>query len=299
MQPDQQFTIAWILLVLAALVILIDVGLFLAWAFRKDEVDAGIKPPLFARTWSLVDVWIAAQAIFIILMVSQVGALPFFFSIRDLMSGKTSKILGSPGYLLVIQLAQNAAFVLVPALIITKKYRMRLRDIGLPNVPAKRDILLGIGLGVGLMMMSGIVQSFFGFVLVHTLGASAFKHLEDITKALTAEGVMGKHMSFAMFATMFFAAGIAAPIGEEVLFRGFLYNSAKRRFGVAAAVVLSAAIFALIHLGPLAVVVIVFMGAALALAYEYTGSLWVTIIMHATNNCTLVLFTYLASRGGR
>jgi hypothetical protein len=80
------------------------------------------------------------------------------------------------------------------------------------------------------------------------------------------------------------AGAVAAPIGEEIFFRGFLYNALKRRLSIPAAIVISGLVFAMAHFGPLAVIVIFPMGMVLAYVYERTRSLWVTIAMHATNN---------------
>src|SRR5947209_19090147 len=51
------------LMAVALIVLLIDLTLFIAWALRKDDVDAGRRPPVFARKWSLVDVWISGQIV--------------------------------------------------------------------------------------------------------------------------------------------------------------------------------------------------------------------------------------------
>ena len=130
-------------------------------------------------------------------------------------------------------------------------------------------------------------------------GKQRAKLLDELTKALTVEGLIKGKMTWGMFLVLLFGAGIAAPIGEEMFFRGFLYNCAKRRFGITAGAIISAAIFALVHLGPIAVFVIFFMGIFLALVYEKTGSLWVTMIIHATNNSLLVILMFIMSRLGK
>lgn len=77
-------------------------------------------------------------------------------------------------------------------------------------------------------------------------------------------------------------AVIAAPIAEEILFRGVLYG-ALRRHGVWVATVVSALLFALLH--PVIDMPAVFvLGVLMGLVYEVSGSLWVPMAMHAVNN---------------
>ncbi len=80
------------------------------------------------------------------------------------------------------------------------------------------------------------------------------------------------------------AAVIAAPLGEEVFFRGFLFGSLRGRMGFAPAAATSAAAFALFHVTPLLVAVMLFVGMALAWLYERRGSVVAPIGAHAMFN---------------
>lgn len=85
---------------------------------------------------------------------------------------------------------------------------------------------------------------------------------------------------------------VLAPILEETIFRGFVYPGLRRRMPVTAAVLLSAALFALMHVNPAALVPIGLIGIVLAVLYERNMSLVPSIICHALNN-TLVFFLML------
>ena len=68
----------------------------------------------------------------------------------------------------------------------------------------------------------------------------------------------------------------------------------KDVLGVAAAALVSSLIFAAGHIDALGVVAASFiMGIALALAYEYTRSLWAAIVIHAFNNTLAVVLSFL------
>ena len=71
---------------------------------------------------------------------------------------------------------------------------------------------------------------------------------------------------------------------EEILFRGMLLPALAKRFGVTAAVVVIALVFAAIHAHVPSLVPLFILSASLSLAYIGTGSLAASIIMHAVFN---------------
>lgn len=77
---------------------------------------------------------------------------------------------------------------------------------------------------------------------------------------------------------------VAAPILEEVLFRGLIFESCRERFGRGAAVFVSAALFGLIHILPVQVINAFVVGLILGYVYLKTNSLLSVIILHAVNN---------------
>ena len=80
---------------------------------------------------------------------------------------------------------------------------------------------------------------------------------------------------------------VAAPIAEEIFFRGFCFTAFRRWIGVAGGAILSGVIFGAIHAGSSDVVFLVplaVFGVVLALLYHRTGSLLPCIVLHALNN---------------
>ena len=82
---------------------------------------------------------------------------------------------------------------------------------------------------------------------------------------------------------------IFGPIAEELLFRGIIYNSIKKVCNPYVAIVLSGLMFGIWHGEFVQTVYTTFFGIALAVVYEYSGSLWVPIGMHILNNFTSTL----------
>lgn len=79
-------------------------------------------------------------------------------------------------------------------------------------------------------------------------------------------------------------AAIAAPITEELLFRGCLYGFFRQSTGRAAATLLSSVVFALIHAHLATIPALVIFAIGLALLYEATGTLWAPIVAHSLFN---------------
>ena len=78
-------------------------------------------------------------------------------------------------------------------------------------------------------------------------------------------------------------ATIIAPVSEEIVFRGWLFNALNRRIPVWPAIFLSSVLFALIHPSVSSITTFLF-GVCMAVAYYKTQNLWVVILMHALNN---------------
>jgi membrane protease YdiL (CAAX protease family) len=75
-----------------------------------------------------------------------------------------------------------------------------------------------------------------------------------------------------------------APVAEELVFRFFLYGVLRRYFGIAIALLVNSLLFAAVHqhlpsFGPLFV-----LGVCFTLAYEWSGSILVSMTMHSFFN---------------
>ena len=81
---------------------------------------------------------------------------------------------------------------------------------------------------------------------------------------------------------------VAAPIAEEVFFRGFFYRALRTRLPIVAAALVDGVIFGVIHFenADMAVIlpVLALLGFVFCLVYELSGSLFPVIGLHALNN---------------
>lgn len=98
------------------------------------------------------------------------------------------------------------------------------------------------------------------------------------------------------------ATVLAAPLWEEILFRGFLYRGwARGRCPFIGGVIIPAALWALIHGGQydwFFLAQIFVFGVYLGAVRRRTGSLWLCAGLHALNNAAAVFFTLTALARG-
>jgi membrane protease YdiL (CAAX protease family) len=88
---------------------------------------------------------------------------------------------------------------------------------------------------------------------------------------------------------------VVAPVAEETVFRGGLFGGLRKRWPLPAAALVSAAVFALVHLNWVSFLPVMALGVALCIAYERTGSLLPGMVAHSLFNLSTVLGVFLLS----
>jgi membrane protease YdiL (CAAX protease family) len=88
---------------------------------------------------------------------------------------------------------------------------------------------------------------------------------------------------------MFVVACVLAPMMEELLFRAGLYRFCRQRLGRVAALLISGTLFGAIHANWAGFLPLSVLGVMLALVYEATGSIRVSIVAHAFFNLNSIL----------
>ena len=81
-----------------------------------------------------------------------------------------------------------------------------------------------------------------------------------------------------------FGAAVLAGFCEEFAFRGFFQSIFSRRLGGAGGILLTAFLFALMHLDPWTFPGIFLLGLFLGYLVHLTGNLWIPIFVHAFSN---------------
>lgn len=88
-------------------------------------------------------------------------------------------------------------------------------------------------------------------------------------------------------------ACVVGPMVEEIFFRGFFYPAVRPYIGVGWTMVLTSAIFSLVHENIFSFVPIFVLGMALCYLYEKTGSVMACAALHVTHNTTFMVYFFL------
>jgi uncharacterized protein len=94
-----------------------------------------------------------------------------------------------------------------------------------------------------------------------------------------------------------FTAAVAAPVFEEILFRGFLLPSLTRYMSTWGAIGLSSLMFAAAHLSFSEVLPLTVLGAILGFAYVRSQNLLSSILLHSTWNSVTMIGLFLLGSG--
>jgi CAAX protease family protein len=170
-----------------------------------------------------------------------------------------------------VQLGTAAGFLMVPMLIAAQR-----------GASSFGQVLARLGVRrfrpSALKWMAAAIGAYLLFAVLYAL-AIGEPHQEDIADKLGAIPVQ------------IFLIAIAAPISEEVCFRGMLFGGLRERWPRIGGALLSAIIFGGLHAttGVTAVPPLVFFGFTLALLYEKTGSIVPGILLHMLNNSVALL----------
>jgi membrane protease YdiL (CAAX protease family) len=88
-------------------------------------------------------------------------------------------------------------------------------------------------------------------------------------------------------------AVVVAPISEEFIFRFFIYGVLRRYFGIAIGLVFNALLFGAAHTHLPSALPLFVLGVCFTLAYEWSGSILVSMAMHSLFNSTqLILLAF-------
>ncbi len=90
---------------------------------------------------------------------------------------------------------------------------------------------------------------------------------------------------------------VLAPLGEEVLFRGFLYVYLKNHLSRRTSLILTALLFAFLHFNWPTFLPLFLFGLLLGIAYEFSGSLLLSIALHCWFNSFTTGLLLLAKFG--
>ena len=157
-----------------------------------------------------------------------------------------------------------------------RRYADGWRLLGVRRIALKP--MLGLSaLTLGASLLFGAIYA----AIVIALGLDFLLPSQDIDEILGSGAL--RALNFAM-------VGSVAPFAEELFFRGFLMAALIRLMGAARGMLLSAAIFAVVHIDIGAMIPIFVTGALLGWLYIRSGSIWPPTLAHAAQNILAMAF---------
>ena len=136
----------------------------------------------------------------------------------------------------------------------------------------------------------------FAMAVIVSIATLAAAFLTDITTKLLPpmpaflEEAMKQLLDAPLWVTLI-SVSVFAPFFEEWLCRGMIMRGLLGRMSPFAAITVSAAFFAVIHLNPWQAIPAFILGLLFGLVYYKTGSLKLTMLMHCVNNTMAAIFS--------
>jgi uncharacterized protein len=233
------------------------------------------QPPV---RWRFGDLLLVALATIgfgaLALLLLQVPGLLGSTALRDAFTARplvASMFVGGLVYLLA---------ALATYLVIVRRGRGSWREIGF-RAPPLLPLLLTPLIFVAQMTLIAVAN----LVLMQAIGQFENPQIAALTDP--------NGFSWINFAFVFVVGAILAPIVEEVLFRGLLYQWLRARSGVVVAVLASGALFSVVHVVPVLLPALFLVGVLLAVVFEYTRSLWIVIALHFMQNALAICALFL------
>jgi membrane protease YdiL (CAAX protease family) len=250
---------------------LLVIGLVLVALYERGGRGCARERVLFSP-WGAEDVLLAVAAFFLGLLL--LGTLARLFR-----SAQTQVWVPS----MVISLAEILA-CLVVFFDLSRRYGLGPVDLGLRFERWGHDLFLAAGM---LVFVLGLRLPMSG--LVHYLYERAGEPFE---RQFVIQQMLDVRSTWGLRVMVVVAVG-AAPVCEEIAFRGFLQPYLRHRMGAAGSIVATAVLFSLIH-DPrskfLAVPFFVFpLALALGYCYERTQRLAAPILLHVLHNLISVV----------
>lgn len=183
---------------------------------------------------------------------------------------------------IVVLLSTPVALLVVTGVFVV--WPRALAGVRVPGPDTPGAIVAGVSWGIGAWLLASIVS----VIVVYLLEAAGIEAVPQT--AARALDVIDPWLAVV-------AIVVAAPIAEEIFFRGVVFNAWLREGGRRIAYVGSALLFAVIHLSLTVLVPIILLGLILAWVYDRTRNIVAPIVLHATFNGINVALFLLVDAG--
>jgi uncharacterized protein len=268
-------------------------------AMNDETSTASLAPPSRWSPTSTIGVAVVSFLVFVVVQLTAVGIViakthpEYFQTLGEAVRGQVTQATAAAVALKVTDEVSTAPYLLLYAVVgdggmilgaiaLSRRWLGATpRDLGFTRFEAKY-LGIGIAAGIGLTIVSDVCASiqakFFG------------PHTENVLQ------LMMTHKGLLNFCLDLLSVAIIAPLAEEYLFRGVLFNGLAQWMPAAWAAIVSGVLFACAHFDRWSIFPLAAIGVGLALLYRRYGSLWPNIVAHATINTLALIAVYYVPR---
>jgi membrane protease YdiL (CAAX protease family) len=264
--PNFVFSVLFPLYLLASVYIYV-------WLVRQISARRSTSPNGSTRTFGLPEAVVAAALIFLLLLNISAS-----FSNRSVQLNARN-------------LLENLLFTVALVLFIAVFLRLRGLDLSSLGGLFRITFLRALSTGTVLILAAYPLISIADAITQRVFGSGSSK--QSIVELFSGSRTIEQRMMIIVFAV------VIAPMAEEFLFRFFLYGVLKRYFGRFLGVTVNALLFAAAHTHLPSFAPLFVLGSCFTIAYEWSGSILVSMTMHALFNSlslTVLAFPELLSQ---
>ena len=178
----------------------------------------------------------------------------------------TEKFLNNNAVLLNVLSQIITLGILIPIYLNRKKY-IPAKKMTIKEEPKKTIIYV-------LTIISISIISGYIFAIIEKLIKMPDGGLGSINEMFNSSGIIPAVLT----------AVILAPVLEEIIFRGLIFNKLNSKLSTTAAIIISALIFGIYHMNIVQGLNAFVLGIVFAYIYSKTYNLWICIIAHFVNN---------------
>jgi len=189
-----------------------------------------------------------------------------------------------PWIVLPFVLYLNATVIVLIYMWAIRPGHIDIKGLGLQKGNALKMVLIGFGLGIVLIGMAAVGEYFVAPYL--PTDAPAF---------LNADQEIFKTKSVLDYILLLIGAGLIAPVGEELFFRGYMFSLVKKKDGIYFALLASSLVFAAWHLSIILFPIIVAAALIICFVRWKSDSIIPCIVIHMMNNVVAVSIFYWLS----
>jgi CAAX protease family protein len=148
-------------------------------------------------------------------------------------------------------------------------------------------------MGFGRVLSTGIILLFAAYPLIYLADILTRRALGTGLSRQEIIDLFNGSQTLTQRIIIIIMAVLVAPLAEEFVFRFFIYGVLKRYLGVFMGVLLNALLFATVHTHLPSLVPLFVLGCCFTIAYEWSGSILVSMTMHSLFNAlTLTLLAF-------